>query len=392
MAALRSVTLDELTIEDEGSVEHVALYARLKRALQRSGHRFLIPVEGAPITWDCVLFLNLTFWGGRAETSPDAGAAPEPDAQPDAQPDPAGADVLCNDHIAADEVGHVAWHHVVGRELASLVVDPTGPSSAEALFFSESIASAFDLDLIGRLLHDAPDSDFITTQVPLIAERAQDAGLSKGAFARLLEEIGRDPERAFEDMRELLLDVANALMACRGPVEAQRALTRFADHRFEPLLHHFEISNWILHARAYGARSPGPDAVVARLDALLRVAPTALGWLADHWVDADAGDAARLRRQRQRARRPARPRSSRDRSTAASGPDCVSVPPSTFTRRYFPGGKCVGQRPGPGRRVAGRRRASAAGERLLPAPVSADVDHAVDPDVAERLGVARRWP
>jgi len=286
MDSLRSVALDELTIEDEGSLGHVALYAQLKQALSRSGHRFLIPVDGTRITWDRVLFLNLTYWGGRAEAPPTAGGGADPDPGPADQPDLNGADVLCSDHIAADEVGHVAWHHVVGRELASLAVDPSGPTSAEALFFAESIASAFDLYLVGRLLRDAPDSDFITTQVPLMAERAYEAGLSKGAFARLLEDVWRDPVRAFEDMRELLLDVANVLMACRGAVEAQGALTRFAGHRFEPLLHHFEISNWILHARAYGARSSAPDAVVARLDALLRAAPTALGWLADHWVGA----------------------------------------------------------------------------------------------------------
>src|SRR3954469_1603750 len=134
MTSLRSVTLDELTVDDEGSMAGVALYQRLKAALRRSGHRFLVPVEGARITWDRVLFLNVTYWSGQPEASP--GAAAE-DAG-------GGADVLCDDHIAADEIGHVAWHHVVGRELQRLVVDPSAPISAEALFFSESVASAFD--------------------------------------------------------------------------------------------------------------------------------------------------------------------------------------------------------------------------------------------------------
>jgi hypothetical protein len=271
---LRAVILDDLTIDDERSVAHVALYGRLKQALRRSGHRFLIPTAGATVSWDRALFLNLTYWSGR----PDADAGADADS---------GADVLCDGHIAADEIGHVAWHHVVGRALAREVIGRADPPSAEALFFSESIASAFDLYLIGRLLHHAPDSDFITTQVPLIAERAHDAGLSRGAFAKLLEEVGREPERAFEDMRALLLDVANALLACRGAQEAQRALGRFVGHRFEPLLHHFEISNWILYARAYGARCAGPDAIVRRLDAVLRGVPTALGWLDEHWIDAD---------------------------------------------------------------------------------------------------------
>lgn len=275
--ALRAVTLDELTIEDEPAVAQVDLYGRLKQALRRSGHRFLVPATSGELSWDRALFLNLTYWGGADDTDGEerAGAG--------------GTDVLCNDHITADEVGHVAWHHVVGRELARQAVDPAAPPSAEALFFSESIASAFDLYLVGRLLHDAPDSDFSTTQIPLIAERAENAGLSRSGFAKLLAEIEREPERAFEDMRALLLDVANALFVCHGPAQAQRALDRFVSHRFEPLLHHFEISNWILFARAYGARAAGADAVVRRLDALLRQAPTALGWLAEHWIDADVG-------------------------------------------------------------------------------------------------------
>ena len=37
--ALRAITLDQLTIEDETSLERVALYGRLKQALRRSGHR-----------------------------------------------------------------------------------------------------------------------------------------------------------------------------------------------------------------------------------------------------------------------------------------------------------------------------------------------------------------
>jgi hypothetical protein len=266
---LRAMTLDQLTIEDETSMARVALYGRLKQALRRSGHRFLLPETAGAISWDRALFLNLTYWS-----------------------DESAADVLCNGHVAADEIGHMAWHHVVSRELARQAGGGPGPASTEALFFSESIASAFDLYLIGRLLDGASDSDFITTQVPLIADRALDAGLSSAAFGRLIEDVSRAPERAFEDMRALLLDVANALLACRGPEAAQTALEQFVGHRFEPLLHHFEISNWILYARAYGARSAGPDAVVRRIDALLRQAPSALDWLDEHWIDADVPPAA----------------------------------------------------------------------------------------------------
>ena len=137
------------------------------------------------------------------------------------------------------------------------------------------------------MLPNAPDSDFITTQVPLLSECAQEAGLSESAFAALIEQVTRDPERAFEDLRALLYDAASALLPCRGAREAQATLDRFAGHRFEPLLHHFQLSNWILYGRAYAVPGSAVGVGVGDLDATLRQAPVSLDWLAEHWIDAD---------------------------------------------------------------------------------------------------------
>jgi hypothetical protein len=269
--ALRTVSLDELTIDDERSVAHVALYDRLKQSLRRSDHRFIVPAPGGELSWDRAVFLNLTYWSGGQ-----------------------GSDVLCDQRIPADVVAHVAWHQVVSRELGRHAGTPPAPPSPSALFFAESIASAFDLYLVGRLLAHAPDSDFITTQVPLMAERAEAAGLSEAAFAGLMDGVAANPERAFEDMRALLLDVTGALLPCRGPLEAQAALERFAGHRLQALLHHFELSNWILYARAHADLASGPDPAVAAADAALRTAAVSLDWLAAHWIDADTAPAAQI--------------------------------------------------------------------------------------------------
>ena len=164
----RTVALDALIIEDDQAFLEMPLYAALKRALAGAKHSFLIPGEGAELSWDRAVFLNLTFWSADA-----------------------GAEVLCNDHIPADVVAHAAWHHVVGHQLQ--LVAPGGAPTAEALFFAESIASAFDLYLVGRLLNAAPDTDFITTQVPIMRDVATDAGLSDGDFASLLEGICAAP-------------------------------------------------------------------------------------------------------------------------------------------------------------------------------------------------------
>jgi hypothetical protein len=249
---MRTVALDDLTIDDERSFAHVALYGRLKQALRASDQRFLVPDPDETISWDRATFLNLTYW--------------------------TGADVLCEDHIPADVVAHVAWHHLAKLALKEI----PGPPPPSALFFGEAIASAFDVYLIGRLLPNAPDADFIATQVPILSDCADAAGLSEAAFAALLEDVARTPEAAFEELRALLFDVANALYAAPDAPAALAALAAFAGHRFHPLLHHFQLSNWILFARAYGG--PGDDAPVRALDTALRQAPVSLDWMAARWL------------------------------------------------------------------------------------------------------------
>jgi hypothetical protein len=263
---LRRLTLDELTIDDERAMRGVAAYARLKEAVRRSSHRFLVPdaAAGASLSWDRALFLNLTFWN-----------------------DAEGTDVLCEARLPADVVAHVAWHHVVGREVARAAGDaPAGPL---AMFFAESIASAFDLYLVGRLLAIAPDSDFVDTQVPIMAEAAREAGLADAAFTALTQAVVQEPERAFEELRALLFDAATALLACRDAAGALAVLEGFAGRRFAPLLHHYQLSNWILYARAYGAASPVADAAVRALDGTLRAASggDSLAWLLDNWLRDD---------------------------------------------------------------------------------------------------------
>jgi hypothetical protein len=255
---LESRTLDALTIEDERSFRHVALYDGLKQALLRDGYRFRV-APPAHAFWDRVAFLNLTFWDAAEQ-----------------------GDVLADDHLAADVVTHAAWHHLTHRALAEGGGTTGGPATADALFLGESIASAFDLYLVGRLLGHAPGSAFLETQVPAMADVAQAAGLPEDAFEALLATVAADPDRAFEDLRELLFDVTTALHPLRGADAAAAALAGFEGHRFQPLLHHFEVSNWLLYARAYAAEGSDPRA--RAIDAALRAAPVALDYLEERWV------------------------------------------------------------------------------------------------------------
>jgi hypothetical protein len=261
---LQRVYLSDLDITDEPAFAHVALYAKLKRVLRSAQYPFHIAEPGKTLSWDRAAFLNLTYWSATE-----------------------GADVLCESSIPADVVAHVAWHHLATQELARLAPDASAAPCPEALFFGEAIASAFDLYLVGRLLRHVPDSDFITTQVEIMGEAAEQAGLSPEDFEALLEAVVLEPERAFEDLRALLFDAAGALLACRNVIEAHDALEALHAHRFSALLHHYQLSNWVLYARAYGRPDARQERAVRELDQRLRSSPVALDWLERNWLKTD---------------------------------------------------------------------------------------------------------
>jgi hypothetical protein len=245
-----------LIVDDEASFSHVGLFADLKQAVLTADHRFIV-LHGnvRRASWDRALFLNLTYWH-----------AAEP------------VDVLVDEHIAADVVAHVAWHLLAARHLGG-----GGRMSAAAMLLSESIASAFDLYLVGRLLGHRPDAEMLETQVPAMAERAADAGMAEDEFEELLRSVAEAPERAFEDLRALLFDAATALYGCAGVTDAALALEALEDRRFAALLHHYELSNWVLYARAHAGAGTG-DTRAQDLDTALRRAPVALDYLEEHWV------------------------------------------------------------------------------------------------------------
>jgi len=250
--------LDDLIIDDEDAFASLPVYQALKAVLVDDGYRFSVPA-GVHGRWDRALVLNLTFWGG-------------------------GSDVLPDPRISADVVTHVAWHHLAARAFAAAT---GGPLSVDALFMGEAIASAFDLYLVGRLMArpaKAPPSSFLETQVPAMAETADAAGLSARKFEKLLQGIAADPDQAFEDLRCLLFDVSTALVGCVAVHDGLAVLERFGSHRFAPLLHRFELSNWVLWARAWAADRLAPDATVRAVDAAMRQAPSSIDWMTTTWL------------------------------------------------------------------------------------------------------------
>ncbi|MEY3015593.1 MAG: hypothetical protein RIT45_4328 [Pseudomonadota bacterium] len=257
--SLRHLPLAELHIEDKTAMRPIAIYAALERRLLADDYRVsVLPKDAA--RWDHALLLNLAFWEAQQ-----------------------GGDILTDRSVPADVVCHMAWHHVATAALAT----PGAPLSPEAMLLGESIASAFDLYLLGRLLVVAPDGDFVGTQLPAMADVAEAAGVDNDAFEALVGEVTKAPEAAFESLRALIYDVSVGLLAAETAEQALAVLVAHEDRRFGCLLHHFELASWLQHARAARAALPADDVTAARAreaDAALRAAVDPIAWLEANWL------------------------------------------------------------------------------------------------------------
>lgn len=250
------VSLADLEIEDETSFRHVGLYPELKSVVHGLGPTFLAPAEGTTLTWDRALLLNLVYW------------------------EPGTSDVLTSRVIAADVVMHVAWHELANRFVSGDV---------EGHLLGESIASAFDIYLVGRLLGHSPESEFLESQVARMSEAASEAGVDEDAFQSLLTSASTNPEGAFESLRQLLFDASCALSCADTAERGLHILASFDDHPYAGLLHHFELATWVLRSKLASRAAPSIDLRAAERDARavdqeLRASGDSLAWLERAWV------------------------------------------------------------------------------------------------------------
>lgn len=251
---LQRLTLSELTIRGERPMRAIPVYAALKRRVIADRLTFRV-LDGPTAHSDAALLLNLAWW--------HAGD---------------GGDVLTDASIDADVITHVAWHHLTACALPS----DRAPTAA-AMFLGESIASAFDLFLVGRFLQTSPRADYLRTQVPAMTDAAMTAGLDEEGMAAILERVSGDPERAFADLRELLFDAATALYAAPTVDAAVAVLDDLTTRPLGPLLHHYALAAWVLYARAYASPPDDADPAVA-LDRALRDVSSPLAWLTERWT------------------------------------------------------------------------------------------------------------
>jgi hypothetical protein len=250
--------LDALRIRDARPFSHILHYAPLKQRLIDAQYTFQLLPKSANVA--SAQLLNLTYWGAPAEAL-------------------VGGDVLTEAAIDADVVCHVGWHHMLRETLAA---DGDNSSSAASLFLGESVASAYDLYMLGVLMLRAPSCGFVQTQAPAIADCATASGLSKRAFAQQLQTIALDPEAAFAALRTLLFDVTTALYLAKTQAAAFTILQSVREAPYSWLLPRFELSNWVLYARAYAKKAT--SAAASKLNRELAITERPLELLTSRYL------------------------------------------------------------------------------------------------------------
>lgn len=253
---LLRVQLQDLEIADEAAYAGFPLWAKLKARLE--AHRvemFLADPEGPLAHWAATALINHTMRLPKGAT-----------------------EILHDRRVPADALMHTAWHHAGLFAMGNLA------GSAEGLLLGEAVASAFDAYIVGSLLHtESERPSALDTQVPAMAEVAAAASGSPEDFEALLHRMAEDPEGSFEELRELLFDVSIGLLYAEGVDEAEEVISSSHGHVFAPILHHYDLSIWVLYARAYGT-DVQEHAGLRKIDARLRAEAHPLEWLEAHWL------------------------------------------------------------------------------------------------------------
>jgi len=154
-------------------------------------------------------------------------------------------DLVC----PCDQVIHMAAHQWMDSELGH--DDPHGVLTAEA------VASAVDFWLLGRLADAGREPDFIAETLESFTFYFERYGGGDRALEALLETVLAEPWTATSRLVRYLSETGSRLLYPTGP---ERLITDVGDlvgDDLYPLLHHYNMGQWIAAMRA---RFPEPRA------------------------------------------------------------------------------------------------------------------------------------
>lgn len=141
----------------------------------------------------------------------------------------------------ADQVIHYGMHH--------LVDDLIGHDGAEKMLLAETIASAADFYLLGQLIRSGEECDFLLDMVESLGSYYEQYS-NEDCLEALFERCAADPFATFAQVVLFLYETVEPLLYLEDPQAVTRGLLAVQDNELYPVLHHYNIGNWVLTLRA----------------------------------------------------------------------------------------------------------------------------------------------
>ncbi len=162
--------------------------------------------------------------------------------------------------VASDQLVHFALHQMVDRRL--------GHDDPYAVLLAETIASASDLYLLGKLAATDREPAFLVDTMESFSAWFELYAGDPDDLERLLASTVADPYAAMRSLCRYLLAATAPLLYPRDERSVTDTLTKAARDRAYPLLHHYNTTNWVLSIRARYPRPAAPAEAVDLLAAL----------------------------------------------------------------------------------------------------------------------------
>lgn len=152
---------------------------------------------------------------------------------------------LDGEGVLADQIIHFAVHHVMNRFNQC--------NTAKGMLFAECMASAADVYLVGKLSQAGEETDFLQDTLESFSTYYEMYAVDETHLELMLSTILEQPFKAMMDLANYLFQFGSALLGAQPDLEK---LIQLQEHFSYPLVHHYNISNWILTIRS---KFPGYD-------------------------------------------------------------------------------------------------------------------------------------
>jgi len=152
--------------------------------------------------------------------------------------------------LSGDQIIHFALHHLADQQM--------GHEDPRALLFAETLASSADILLLGSLASLEPEPDFVVETMESFAYYYDLYAGSEEVLARVLTRIVDDPFAMMRAVCLFLYAAAEPLLSASDLATTLSHLDRLVEDDLYPLVHHYNMTNWILAIRA--ARLPEQEA------------------------------------------------------------------------------------------------------------------------------------